>query len=334
MKTFLKVVGILAGLVVIVVIGGLIYFNTAYPDVEAPKDVKIEYTAERIARGEYLANHVAVCIDCHSERDWTKFAGPIKPGTEGKGGDVFSEQMGFPGNIYVRNITPAALSTWSDGELIRAITCGVRKNGDPLFPMMPYLNFNHLTQEDIYSIVSYIRSLKPIQNEVPETELNFPLNLIVRTIPLKTYTPAEEIDRSNTAAYGKYLVTIASCAECHTQAVDGQPIEGMEFAGGQEFNLGPMGIVRTANITPHPETGIGNWTKEEFVNRFKQNIPDSNSTFISVKAGEFNSIMPWVMYGGMTEEDLGAIYDYLKTLKPVYNKVEKFTPPKKTMAVN
>src|SRR5690606_12322394 len=151
---------------------------------------------------------------------------------------------------------------------------------------------------------------------------------------LKTYTPAEEIDRSNTAAYGKYLVTIASCAECHTHAVDGQPIEGMEFAGGQEFNLGPMGIVRTSNITPHPETGIGNWTKEEFVNRFKQNIPDSNSTFISVKAGEFNSIMPWVMYGGMTEEDLGAIYDYLKTLKPVYNKVEKFTPPKKTMAVN
>lgn len=334
MKTFLKVVGILVGVVILVVIGGLIYLNTAYPDVEEPKDVKIEYTVDRIARGEYLANHVAVCIDCHSERDWTKFSGPIKPGTEGMGGDVFSEQMGFPGNIYVRNITPAALSSWSDGELIRAITCGVRKNGDPLFPMMPYTNFNQLSQEDLYSIVAYIRSLKPIQNNVPETELNFPLNLIVRTMPLKTYTPAKEVDKSNSIEYGKYLTTIASCAECHTQSVEGQPVEGMHYAGGQEFDLGPMGIVRTANLTPHAETGIGNWTKEQFINRFKESLPDSNSSFIPVKAGEFNSIMPWIMYAGMSEQDLGAIYDYLRTLKPVYNKVEKFTPPKKTMAAN
>ena len=85
-------------------------------------------------------------MDCHSTRDWMRFAGPVVKGTEGKGGDKFDESIGFPGTIYAKNITPAALGNWTDGELVRAITMGINKKEEALFPMMPYMNFNHLSQ--------------------------------------------------------------------------------------------------------------------------------------------------------------------------------------------
>jgi len=134
-----------------------------------------------------------------------------------------------------------------------------------------------------------------------------------------------EIDKSNTTAYGKYLVTLGSCSDCHTQADKGEPLPGMYLAGGMEF-IFPSGIVRSLNITTDEETGIGKWTKEDFIKRFRnygteeaKNIPvDMNK--------DFNTPMPWLMYTGMTDEDLGAIYEYLRTVSPVKNKVERFTP--------
>jgi len=189
---------------------------------------------------------------------------------------------------------------------------------------MPYLNYNHLSEKDLYSIVAYIKTLKPIENKIPDTELNFPLNLIVKTIPLQNYSPKEQVDKSDALKYGKYLVTIASCSECHTPSDQGEPLPGMDFAGNSEFHL-PSGLVRSANITPDTETGIGNWTKEYFISRFKYYDNDSTRS-ISVGPKDFNTVMPWLLYAGMTEEDLGAIYEYLRTLKPVKNTVQKWSP--------
>lgn len=325
MKKVFKILGILVGIVVLLIIGGYIYLNTAFPKVDPPKNIKVESTPERIARGEYLANHVTVCIDCHSERDWTKFAGPIKPGTEGSGGEIFDEKIGFPGKVTTKNLTPANLGAWSDGELIRAITCGVTKDGKALFPMMPYPYYNNLTEEDLYSIVAYIRTFEPKERQISETELNFPLNLIVKTMPIQSYSPAKEVDKSNTVEYGKYLVKIASCSECHTQSDKGEPLPGMTFAGGMEFQF-PAGIVRSANITPDNETGIGNWTKETFFERFRfYNTEDAHNIPVNIEK-EFNTPMPWLMYSGMSDEDLGAVYDYLRTVTPVKNLVQRFTP--------
>ncbi|RPI69869.1 MAG: cytochrome C [Ignavibacteriales bacterium] len=333
MKKLFKVLGILAGVVVVLLLAGYVYLNTAFPKVDPPKDIKIEVTPERIARGEYLSKYVAVCIDCHSERDFSRFAGPIKEGTEGAGGEVFDENIGFPGRVVTKNLTPANLGSWSDGELIRAITCGVTKDDAALFPMMPYPNFNQLTEEDLYSIVAYIRTLKPQEKEIPETELNFPLNLIVKTMPIQSYTPASEINKSNTIAYGKYLTTIASCSECHTPSDKGEPLPGMHFAGGQPFTM-PSGDVRSLNITPDVETGIGSWSKEDFIARFRHySSPEASNVPVNFET-DFNTPMPWLMYAGMTDEDLGAIYDYLKTIAPVNNRVERFTPHTTASAKN
>jgi mono/diheme cytochrome c family protein len=318
-----KIFGIVAAVIVIAVGGLLAFFSLKYPNAGPIPTLKVEATPARLERGEYLANHVAVCIDCHSARDWQLVSGPIIPGTEGKGGERFDESMGFPGTIFARNITPAGIGDWTDGELYHAITTGVSKDGRALFPLMPYKAYNNLSVEDILSIIAYVRLLKPVENQVPETRLNFPLNFIVKTIPEK-HTPAPEPNKNNAFEYGKYLVNAASCIECHTQAVKGERVKGMEFAGGREFPF-PNGTVRTANITPDEETGIGLWTKDVFISRFKA-FADSASQRQNADSAKYYTIMPWTMYAGMTNEDLGAVYEYLRTVPLVKNQVEHFTP--------
>jgi hypothetical protein len=96
----------------------------------------------------------------------------------------------------------------------------------------------------------------------------------------------------------------------------------MKFAGGQEFKL-PSGIAYAANITPHQETGIGSWSKKQFIVRFKS-YADSSIVPHKVQPNQVNTTMPWFSYAGMTEEDLGAIYEYILSLNPINNKVERF----------
>jgi mono/diheme cytochrome c family protein len=321
-KKFLKIFGGIVLALILIVGAGLIYFFTSFPKVGAAPNLTIEATPEKIERGKYLANHVTVCIDCHSTRDFNYYSGPIVPGTEGKGGMEFPDVVG---TFYPPNITPAALGNWTDGEIVRAVTSGVNKSGESLFPFMPYPIYGQLSQDDVEAIVAYLRTLAPIQNEVPRTKLNFPLNLIVRTIP-QPYAPQPRPPISDTLAYGKYMSTVAGCQFCHTPTDDkGQPLPGMDFAGGMEFKFPWGAVVRSANITPEEDTGIGAWDKEYFVGRFKEYTDSATSHIAVAKDGE-NTVMPWTMYAGMTEEDLSAIFSFLRTVKPVKNVVEKHSP--------
>lgn len=326
-----KIIGWILGIIILIVGGGYIYLYAAFPAVEPPPDITVEGTDQQVERGKYLAEHVAVCIDCHSNRDWTKFSGPIKPGTFGRGGDAFTEEFGFPGTFYARNITPYNLKSWTDGEIYRTITTGVTKDGRPMFPVMPYPYYGKMDPDDVRAIIAYIRTLEPIEYEPPASEANFPMNLILRTIP-EPPDPIERPSPEDSVAYGEYLTNIAGCVECHTPQVQGVDIEGMYLAGGFEFQM-PFGMVRSVNITPHNQTGIGRWTKEMFVKRFKQyDVPVDSLQ--DVEDNQFNSIMPWQMYGGMKEQDLEAIYTYLQTVEPVENAVTRFTPASEATASN
>lgn len=309
--------------IIIVVLAALLCFvKLALPNVGAPEDLKVEITPARIDRGSYLANSVCVCMDCHSTRDWSKFSGPLMEGTLGKGGETFGRKFGFPGNFYSKNLTPDGIGSWTDGEVLRAIASGVSKNGKALFPVMPHANYGRMEREDLFSIIAYLRTLKPVKNTVPESEADFPMNFIINTIPKKA--EFDEIqNRANPLAYGKYLFNAAACGECHTKQEKGQPIAGMELAGGFEFPM-PTGVARSANITPDKETGIGNWTEEAFVKRFKK-YADSAYIPNKVEKGGFNTTMPWTMYSSMSEDDLKAMFTFLKHVKPVSNSVERFT---------
>lgn len=323
MKKTVKVLLGIVGLLVLIVLGGIAYVSLALPKVKAAPDITVAPTPDIVARGAYLANNVSVCTDCHSTRDWSKYSGPVVPGTLGRGGEKFSHEFGFPGTFYSKNITPYNLGDWTDGELYRVITTGVTREGEPLFPVMPYTAYAQMDPADIKAIIAYLRTLEPLRSEVPASQADFPMNLIMRTIPADPPAPGKRPPMSDTVAYGRYLTIIAACTDCHTPQDKGQRIEGMYLAGGFEFRM-PNGIIRSANITPHTTSGIGSWTAEQFVERFKYYDQPQNQA-LPVQQGQPNTVMPWTRYAGMTETDLRAIYAYLRTVEPNSHAVEKFT---------
>lgn len=327
MKTFKKIALGTLLVIVVVFVSMLGYIKFALPNINAAPVLKVELTPERISRGKYLANHVSVCIDCHSTRDWSRFSGPPTPGTFGMGGDVFDHKFGFPGVYYAKNITPEGISGYTDGELFRTITTGVSKEGQAMFPVMPFHYYGQMDEEDIKSIIAYLRTLAPIKSQVPESQSDFPMNFIINTLPHEaSFTKLPP--KTDVINYGKYLTNAAACVECHTKIEKGSLVAGTEFGGGREFPFPDGSIVRAANISPDKETGIGGWDEETFVGLFHA-YSDSTTLSTKLNPGDFNSIMPWTMYGKMNDEDLKAIFAYLKTVKPISNSVAKFDPATK-----
>lgn len=321
-KKFGKILLGLIGLVILMLIALIIYLTAILPNVGNPPDLKVELTPERIERGQYLAHHVMLCMDCHSERDYTLLTAPLIPNTLGKGGEVFDQNMGLPGRYVAPNITPAKLSDWTDGEIFLAITTGVSKDGHALFPIMPYPNYSQLDEEDIKSVIAYIRTLEPIEHEVEKSRSDFPVNLLINTMPKPANLKAKP-PKSDQINYGRYMATAASCTDCHTIMGSNGPV-AEPFSGGAEFRFPDGSVVRSANITPCEKTGIGNWTEDQFIARFKAY---ADSAFVAPKIGpdDFKTVMPWTFYGKMETEDLKAIFAYLKSLPPVENQVALFT---------
>ncbi len=316
----LKITGIALGIIVVLAVGAGVYVKTALPNTGPAPDLKVESTPERIARGKYLAHHVTLCMDCHSTRDWQLFSGPMVAEGAGGGGEKFSKDMGFPGVFYAPNITPYALGSWTDGEIFRAVTTGVNKAGKALFPLMAYHRFGKMDKEDVYNIIAYIRTLPTVNKDNPLSEPDFPVSFLINTMP----QPAQFTrlpDTTNQLAYGAYLVNAGGCVDCHSQVDKGNVIPGTEFGGGMAFQQ-PAGTLHSPNITSDGETGIGNWTKEAFVNRFRQ-YADSSYKPAVVDPKKTNTPMPWTMYAGMTPGDLGAVYDYLRSVPPLVHVVPR-----------
>lgn len=326
-KKWPKILGGAVVALVLILVCIVLYIVWFLPSIPV-RDIKVESTQSRVERGKYLANHVMVCMDCHSTRDWSKFSGPMVPGTEGKGGEIFDQKMGFPGHFMSPNITPFNLKEWTDAEIYRAITSGVSKDGRPLFPIMPYPAYGKLDTEDIFSVIAYIRSLAPIEYSATRSNPTFPMNVILHLIPEKA-DPQPKPPVSDTLKYGEYLVQASGCIECHTPAEHGQIVPALAFTGGREFQMPDGNLLVSSNITPDVETGIGKWTREAFIFRFKTYDLSAYNPPV-VHQGELQSIMPWTMYAGMDSTDLTAIYVYLRSLKPVKNHVGKIMPSLKS----
>jgi mono/diheme cytochrome c family protein len=321
MKKFLKILGIILCSIVLIVVVIITYIKVALPDVGPAPQITADKSAASVERGRYLANSVMSCMDCHSKRDMTEYSMPMVPSTRGQGGERFDQSIGFPGIFYSANITPAGIGGWTDGEIYRAITTGVRKNGKPIFPVMPYHAYGFANPEDVKSVVAYVRSLIPINNVVPESSADFPMNIILNTIPKKA-EPLKLPEAGDSLANGKYLFTIAACHDCHTPFEKGKFDESMSLAGGRVFPT-PGGMVTSANITPDKETGIGSWTREFFVQHFAM-YRDSATAHRPIKSGELQTFMPWTLYGTMTDSDLANIYAYIQTLQPIKHSVTKW----------
>ena len=288
--------------------------------VDAGKEDSLKKMVER---GNYLAHHVSLCMDCHSQRDFSQFSGPPVDGTEGMGGEAFGEKIGVPGTVYTKNITPDTVNgigKWTDDEIVRAITRGISKNGDTLFPLMPYPHYNTMSKDDIYSIIAYIRTLKPNSNKVPERKLMIPASMAYPPLRSASLETNVKPDVSDMIKYGEYMWNASACMDCHTPMDKGQFVMPKMMAGGRPFDLGIF-MVTSPNVTSDSATGIGKWTEAMFLDKFK-NYRDKAS--YSANPGKNNSLMPWSMYAHMDDFDIKAIYRFLRTLPAVNNKIEKY----------
>jgi mono/diheme cytochrome c family protein len=269
-----------------------------------------EGAAARLERGRYIVEGPAHCFECHSDVDWKGDAQP-KPGMKGSGAIFEEEGLQW---LVAPNISPdteTGAGSWSDEQLALAIREGIGHDGRRLFPMMPYMNFREMSDEDLVSIIVYLRSLQPVRNVLPKTMIPEVMkDGLPPHQPLTAAVPGP--DMSNPVERGKYLVTLGNCFSCHTPMTpEGQPITQLAFAGGLRFN-GPWGQVTSANITPDA-SGISYYDEELFVKTLRTG---------QVGARKLNSIMPWSYFRNMTDEDLKAIYAYLKTLPPIQHRVD------------
>ncbi len=297
------------------------YFSSCKGKKSEPQANNKEDSVKKLVeRGEYLANHVTVCIDCHSIRDTGRFSMPVVPGTEGGGAAFpFTKTEFVPGVIMPPNITPAALKDWTDEDFLKVLTRGINKKGDTLFPMMPYHSYSKLAKSDLLSIIAYIRTLKPIERTTMPRKLDIPASML-GPLPDGNIENNKMPDPSDKVAYGAYLVNAAACADCHTPMGPQGPDFSKIFSGGTVFE-NQLFKVAVGNITPDSSTGIGAWSEDAFVEKFKLNSSDD---MLNMHPGRQNTFMPWSMFGKMKEDDLRAIYAYLRTVKPISNRVEKF----------
>lgn len=323
-RRWLRALGMVFIGLVVVLAAGLATLVLMKPKMRPASTETVERTPERLERGRFLAETLVGCMDCHSSHRNDIYGWPVVPGTYGEGGFAFDEKLGMPGKVCAQNITQdveTGIGGWTDGEIMRAVREGVAKDGHALFPMMPYQNLHSMSDEDVRSVVVYLRSLKPVHKQTPAVQLDFPVKYLIKMAPRPVDGPIATPTPSDGLAYGKYLVEMADCINCHTIHEKGNPVEGMEFAGGWVLTM-PWGRVVPLNITPDPETGIGNMTREQFIGRFK-----SFDGMAPTPAGPGrNTIMPWIELAKLPELDLGAMYDYLRTVKPIKNKIATAFP--------
>jgi mono/diheme cytochrome c family protein len=288
------------------------------PHARAVTNRRFERTPQRLERGRYLATAVSSCLGCHSEHYWKAPGIPIIPGMEGAG-ELMPEE-GLPGRIVASNLTPdpeTGIGNWSDDEIARAIREGIGRDGRALFPMMPYANFRHMTDEDVASVVVFLRSLPPVKHRLPRTEVIFPVKYLIRSVPQPLIGPVSgDAANADPVKRGAYLATIGNCGDCHTPRVKGETIPGMDFAGGSIFE-GPWGRVASANLTSDA-SGIGYYDEALFLQAMHTG---------QVRARVLSSIMPVSIFKNMTDDDLKAIFAYLRTLKPVKHRVDNAEPP-------
>lgn len=310
MKLLLKWTGIVILLLIVVMTAATFAlrnrtFEAPYPDIHASKDPAV------IEHGKQIIYGPAHCAHCHTPAaDLEKVEkGEIVPLI---GGHVFAFE---PGTLVTPNITPdneTGIGLWKDEVIARSLRYGVSHQGHAIFDFMP---FHNLSDEDLTAVISYLRSAEPVKHKVPETEYNF-LGDVLRAFMIKPVGPdmaiAKRVQPEPTPAYGKYLAeSVANCRGCHTERdLQTGAYTGPYYGGGLhvESDFDPSKTLVTPNITTDKTSGrLAYWTEEDFIKRFR--------------TGKLirESIMPWGPFSRMSDDELKAIYRYLKTIEPVKN---------------
>lgn len=313
MKLVLKIV---LGLVLLVVLaaGGFAAYIAVdgIPKYKTQKiDLQVEVTPQRVERGKVIAH--MLCKECHYDQNTGKFTGH----------QMLDTPKEF-GAVYSRNITADkehGIGTWTDGEIAYLLRTGVKRDGHYAPPWM--VKLPRIADEDIYSIIAYLRSgdSAVAAAAVPDTESqpSFLVKFLCHVAFKPFAYPTEKItapDISDKVAYGKYVVqSEADCFQCHSadfKTNDGLvPEHSKGYLGGGNALMGLDGKpVYTANLTPDEETGIGKWSEADFLKVMRTGSrPDGRPLRLMMRIPE------------LTDDEIKAIYAYLRTVPPIHNAV-------------
>jgi mono/diheme cytochrome c family protein len=267
-------------------------------------------TAETAARGEYIVRSVAVCGHCHS-------ADPKNADGVLSGGREFHDWR--IGTARGSNLTPdpdTGLGAWSEAEIVRALRNGQSRDGRLLAPVMPYEWFSGMSDEDAFAVARYLKSLAPVRNPVRQSpNLIFKIGRATLLAP-KPARSSTSPAAGPSAAYGGYLAQhIGLCGDCHTprKGLLSKPDRSRLFAG---TSTPPKGFpANPSNLTPDAATGIGRWTEEDFLRTMRTGVNPSGV--------QLHPFMPWHELRRMSDDDLHAIYRYLRSIPPIRNEVKR-----------
>jgi mono/diheme cytochrome c family protein len=275
----------------------------------------------RLERGRYIVEGVAHCFECHGTQDFKNGHGQPRPLMKGAGQVIKDEAFDgvpFPDGLVCPNITPdkeTGAGTWTDTQFEKAIRHGIGHDGRELLDYMPYAFFRSMTDEDVASVIVYIRSLAPVRNPLPKRNMPFEVKLNLHP----EMEPKLAADASEQVKHGWYLVRLAQCNDCHTpNNKDLTPRTEMMFGGGQRM-AGEWGDVVTPNITSDA-TGISHYDEAMFIKTIR-------TGHASGGVRELNPLMPYSYFRNMTDEDLKAIFAYLRTVPPVKHNVDNSERP-------
>ena len=302
----------------------------------APATSAVERARADVARGSYLVNGVGRCFWCHSPQNGDDPSSP-EPATLGAG-DVLDEQV----PVVAPNLTPdpeAGIGSWTDAELVRAIRQGTARDGRRLRSDHPAAYYSVMSDADVRAVIAYLRSLRPIRNRLRRSAPQATFGESVQRV----VTPAVSSDLPDPVARGAYLVHLGECVGCHTTTTpEGKPARHLLFGGGRRFvetrkgygyeltpdpavpsapdpELAPgERIVTSANLTPDA-SGIPYYTPDLFIRTIR--------TGKVAGVRQLSSAMPWIYFRTLTDDDLRAIYAYLRTVAPVRHHVSNTDPP-------
>jgi mono/diheme cytochrome c family protein len=294
--------------------------------VRAVTGEKVEATPERLVRGGYLVNQVCACGACHTTRDSGSIARDPERADAFLGGGNLFVARGMSDGIWIPNITPdveTGVGAWSDDELMRAIRDGVSRDGHFLLPFMPFSGYQAMSDEDVRSIVAYLRGVPAFKQPKPRTENQLGLlpRLLFTKVGVQMHLPVHDVpppSKADKVQAGAYLAAIGACAECHSLTKKGpRKRDDPQYLSGSENPMEDpsFGKVWARNLTPDVETGLGRYRPEVI----KQAMRDGKRLDGKRMAPPMSIMLPH--YSGMAEEDLDALVAYLKSVPPARHQV-------------
>ena len=303
---------LLAGLALYVHADGLPRFQRAMPARH------VEVTPERVARGRKLAS--LLCVGCH-----------LNTATGQLTGKVMTDLPPEFGRIVSKNITRSAthgIATWTDGELAYLLRTGIRRDGRYVPPYM--IKLPHASDEDIDAIIAFLHSddplVAPAQVDPPGvTEPSFLVEALAHTVMRPLPYPEQVIvapASTDHVAQGRYLVYSLDCYSCHSadfKSVDiMNPPDSKGFLGGGNQLLDLKGEpIYSANLTPDEATGIGRWSEADFAKTMRYGIRPNGSALRH----------PMEPMPDLNEQEVSAIYAYLRTVPKLHNAVARGVQP-------